>query len=44
MSLFDKPITQITEQDLQALINDKEAEHKTVDYKRDAVGSSDSDK
>jgi|SRR5712664_590986 len=44
MSLFDKPTTQITERDLQALISDKEAEHKTVDYKRDAVGSSDSDK
>src|SRR3981081_362951 len=44
MSPFDKAITQITEQDLQTLISDKEAEHKTVDYKRDAVGSSDSDK
>jgi hypothetical protein len=44
MSLFDHPVTQITEQDLQALIIDKEAEHKTIDYKRDAVGSSDSDK
>jgi hypothetical protein len=44
MSLTGKPITQITEADLLALIADKEAEGKTIEYKRDRVGTGDGDK
>lgn len=41
MSLFNKSPSQITENDLLALIADKETEGKTLDYKRDAVGNGD---
>ena len=44
MSLFDKPLLQVTENDLLALISDKAGEGKTLEYKRDAVGQSDSDR
>jgi predicted HTH transcriptional regulator len=44
MSLATKPTSQITEVDLEALITDKEAEGKTIDYKRDRLGQSDGDK
>lgn len=33
MALFDKPITQIIEDDIQKLIVDQRAEDKTIDYK-----------
>jgi hypothetical protein len=35
MGLFDKPLLQLAESDLLALITDKETEGKTLDYKRD---------
>ena len=44
MSLFEKPILQITENDLLALISDKAGESKTLDYKRDGVGQGDPDR
>jgi Putative DNA-binding domain len=44
MGLFDKPLFQLAESDLCALIADKEAEGKTLDYKRDLVGQGDADK
>jgi hypothetical protein len=44
MSISTKPVSQITEADLLALITDKEAEGKTIDYKRDQVGRTDGDR
>jgi hypothetical protein len=44
LGLSDKPLSQLTENDLLALIADKEAEGKTLDYKRDAVGKGDTEK
>ena len=44
MALFDRQVAEITEQDLLALIHNKDAEGKTLDYKRDAVGAGGSDK
>lgn len=44
MGLSDEPLSQITENDLLSLITDKEAEGKTLDYKRDVVGKGDSEK
>jgi hypothetical protein len=44
MALPDKPPLQITEADLLALIADKEPEGKTLDYKRDLIGKSDTEK
>jgi hypothetical protein len=35
MGLSNKPLSEITEHDLLALIADKEPEGKTIDYKRD---------
>lgn len=39
MGLSDKPLLQLAESDLRGLIADKEAEGKTLDYKRDPVGA-----
>jgi hypothetical protein len=44
MPLSDKPPSKITEDDLLALITDKEAEGKTIDYKRELIGKTDADK
>ena len=44
MGLSDKPLSQLTENDLFALVADKEAEGKTLDYKRDSVGKGDTEK
>ena len=44
MGVSDKPVSQITESDLLALIAEKEAEGKTLDYKRDSIGKGDNDK
>jgi hypothetical protein len=44
MSIADKPLDKVTESDLTALISDKESEGKTIEYKRDPVGTSDGDK
>jgi hypothetical protein len=44
MGLSDKYPSQITEQDLQSLILDREAEGKTFEYKRDVVGKVEADK
>jgi hypothetical protein len=44
MGLFDKPLFQLAESDLRELIADKEAEGKTLDYKRDLAGQGDADK
>jgi hypothetical protein len=44
MGLFDKPLLQLAESDLRELIADKEAEGKTLDYKRDLVGEGDTEK
>lgn len=41
MALVDKPITQITEADLQQLIADARAEDKTIDYKEEMHGGND---
>ncbi|WP_200776027.1 AlbA family DNA-binding domain-containing protein [Azospirillum argentinense] len=44
MPLFRKPLSEITEADLQALIANQVPEGRTLDYKRDTVGRSDSNK
>lgn len=44
MMLSHKPLGQITERDLLQLIEDKAAESKTIEYKRDLVVSTDSEK
>jgi predicted HTH transcriptional regulator len=44
VSRIEKPVSLITENDLLQLIADKESEGKTLDYKRDLVGRSDTDK
>ena len=44
MSLFSKPLSQLIEADLIALITNGEAEGKFLDYKRDGVGLTDADK
>lgn len=44
MALFDKPLSRLEEQELLTLIENKEPEGRTLDYKRDAVGSGDSEK
>jgi predicted HTH transcriptional regulator len=41
MALFHKTLSRITEQDLLALISDKEPEGKTLDYKEMSVGRTD---
>jgi predicted HTH transcriptional regulator len=38
VALSNKPLLRLTENDLLALIADKEAEGKTLDYKRNLVG------
>jgi hypothetical protein len=42
--MIDKPIKQIAEADIQALIDNKVPESKTLDYKEAAIGNSDKDK
>jgi hypothetical protein len=42
MSLFEKPLASITEEDLASLIG--EVEGKTIDFKRDRVGATDGDR
>lgn len=44
MPLFRHPLTALSEADLQALIENRVPESRTLDYKRDAVGRSDGDK
>ena len=44
MTLFGRPLTELEESDLIALKEGGQAERKTLDYKRDVVGPSDSDK
>jgi hypothetical protein len=44
MTLFGRPLTELEESDLIALKEGGQAERKTLDYKRDIVGPSDSDK
>ena len=44
MSLSNKSVNSITEADLLALISDKEAEGKTIDYKRTLPGKKDDDR
>ena len=44
MALSNKPLLRLTENDLLALIADKEAEGKTLDYKRNLVGRSETEK
>src|SRR5258708_6270487 len=44
MSLDTKPLRDITEADLAALIANQVAEGKTIDYKRDRIGASDGEK
>ena len=44
MPLGDKPLESVDETDLQALIDNKVAETKTVEYKESLPGNSDSDK
>jgi hypothetical protein len=44
MSLFDKPLLQVTAGDLQDLLDNQEPEGRQLDYKRDAIGQTDSDK
>jgi hypothetical protein len=44
MAPLNKPTAQICEADLLALISDKEAEGKTLEYKRDQPGQADTDK
>ncbi|GAB4507414.1 MAG: hypothetical protein Tsb0026_02750 [Sulfuricaulis sp.] len=39
-----KSLSEITETDLLGLIEDKVSENKTIDYKRDRIGNSDSEK
>ncbi|MEO6803124.1 MAG: ATP-binding protein [Granulicella sp.] len=42
--MIPKALNAITEEDLQALITNGVAEGRTIDYKRDLPGNSDSDK
>ncbi len=44
MTLDGKPLEAIEEQDLQALVDDEVPESRTIDYKKDLPGNSDSDK
>lgn len=44
MPLQHKPVAAINEDDLQALIDDKETEGKTIDYKRALPGKKDDDR
>ena len=44
MALSNKPLLRLTENDLLALIANKEAEGKTLDYKRNLVGRSETEK
>src|SRR5271166_1800073 len=44
MPLLNKSPSQITENDLLALVAHKEAEGKTLEYKRDTVGNGDSER
>jgi hypothetical protein len=44
MSLFSKPLSQVTETDLETLLIDRQPEGRTLDYKRDPVGRNDGDK
>jgi hypothetical protein len=44
MALFDKDLSRLTEGDLLALIEDKESEHKRIEYKRDRIGQGDTEK
>lgn len=39
--LLDKPVDEVTEADLQDLVNRKEAERKTIEYKQELPGGSD---
>lgn len=42
--IFDQPIESITEQDIQALVDEQKAEQKTVEYKRSLPSGADADK
>jgi len=42
--MINKPFEQITELDLQALVNNKVTENKTIEYKQALPGNSDADK
>src|SRR5260370_34359858 len=42
--MWDKPLDDVSEQDLQALITNQVAEQRTLDYKRDLPTNSDQDK
>ena len=42
--MINKPLEQITELDLQALVNNKVTENKTIEYKQALPGNSDADK
>jgi Putative DNA-binding domain len=44
MGLFEKPLKQLGESDLLALITDRESEGKTLDYKRSLPGQSDGER
>jgi hypothetical protein len=44
MSIFFKPLDQVDESDLEALIENKVAEKRDVEYKRELPGKTDSDK
>jgi hypothetical protein len=44
VALSNKSVLSLTENDLLALIADKEPEGKTLDYKRDLVGKGDTEK
>ena len=42
--LFNKPLAEIEESDLQVLIDDQVAERKTIEYKQALPGGTDTDK
>lgn len=44
MSLFDAKLNDVTEADLQALMDGQLAESRVLDYKRDRIGNSQSDR
>lgn len=44
MFTFSKPLEEITEADLQRLVEDRVEENRQLEYKRDIPGTSDADK
>ncbi|MBX7147717.1 ATP-binding protein [bacterium] len=44
MSIKQKPLSEITEEDLWDLVHDKVIENKNIDYKKDVPGNADKDK